>query len=1049
MSPAVSFQPLLPFEEETAVRAAPPRSSVPEPATPRPSAGAGESALVEALAAYCRTHPLDEKVLVAPTLAIGHQTLECVAVSGTPWVRLRVETPRTLAHGLVGAALSREGARLLSRAQALALVERACGEALGPASYFRELAARPGLHRAVWRTLTELRAAGIDPEKLPARAFRDRRKHRGLRAVFRQHAEALAAGRFLDVADVVRRALDALEASGPGPGDATYLLPSGIELAPLERRLVERLAGERLVVLATDPPEDWTRIARRADLFRATGEENEIREVFRRVLAAEIPFDDVEILHTDAAVYPALVYELSREHGVPCTFAGGIPASYARPGRAALAFFDWIAQDFAAEALREALASGTLRASAGAPGDDATSARSVAEALREAEIGWGRDRHRRCLERRILELERPAVRRRDADESPAALARRSEWRARRLEAAKAARAFVARALDLAPLSLDEPTDLRALAHSSREFVAEFARVADELDGTAKTALDALFSEFEELAPERLEARSAVARLRDAVAGLSIDADRPRPGHLHVAAYAAGGWSGRRRTFLVGLDDARHPGRDLEDPILLDEERRRINEELPKPALALKRDDPREAAGALRSCLARLRGELTASYSSFGLRDLSQAGEPAPSPFFLELFRESAARPDADYGDLAQALPAACGFVPPPDRALDETEWWLARRAAGGPIAAGVLAAHPWLADGDRAEAARASDAFTEFDGWVKGGTPELDPRSAGADPFSASRIQALASCPFSFFVRHVLRVEPPRDVTREPMQWLDPRDRGTLLHEVFRNFFERLAGAGEKPDPARHAKMLQEIADAAIADWRERVPPRSRIAFDEQRDEILFACRTLLARESEHCRDVTPRYFEVPFGIERAGADRGIASPDPVPIALGGGASFRLRGSVDRIDVAPDGTFQVWDYKTGYVWGIKDGSGLRGGRQIQPSLYAMAVDALLARAAIPGRVSRSGYFYPGRKGEGQRITARTDPAETRDVLTRLFDLLRDGLFAHAADEKDCRRCDLVSVCGGSGRAAERAERKLAATELPVLVRFREIHAEDD
>ena len=102
------------------------------------------------------------------------------------------------------------------------------------------------------------------------------------------------------------------------------------------------------------------------------------------------------------------------------------------------------------------------------------------------------------------------------------------------------------------------------------------------------------------------------------------------------------------------------------------------------------------------------------------------------------------------------------------------------------------------------------------------------------------------------------------------------------------------------------------------------------------------------------------------------------------------------------MDEAPDGTFEVWDYKTGSTWSVREGAGLRGGRQIQPALYAMAFDALLARAGIPGRVSRTGYFFPGRKGEGQRIVrCRWTPGRTRDVLDRLFDLLAAGMFPHA------------------------------------------------
>jgi ATP-dependent helicase/nuclease subunit B len=1036
MSLPVPFQPELPFDAE------------PEPAPAR------EPRLVETLARICREHPLESKILVAPSLAIGHGIAERLARGGTPWINLRVETVRTLAHALVGPDLAREGLRLLSRAQALALVEQACAEVLGPDSYFGELADRPGLHRALQSTLDELRAAGLDPARLPAAAFSDRQKHRELQDVFRRHAALLDQARCVDANAVLRRAVRALETGRPAEDGSTYLVCAPAELSALERQFLEKLSAGRSLAVEDDPPDAWAEVARGARLFRATGEENEIREVFRRIQLEKIPFDDVELLHTDPAVYPALAWELSREHEVPCTFSGGIAVGFTRPGRAALAFLDWIGQGFAADVLREALASGalTLERLDGAPAAGAGSL-AVARILRRARLGWGRQRHLQVLDRFVAELERPPARsREEADEDPAEVSRRADARARDLEAASRAQRFLERALALAPASLEGTCDLPGLARGARTFVAELARSGDDLDGTARTALDVLFREFEELASLPISVASAVERLRDAVAGLAVGADRPRPGRLHVAFFAQGGFSGRRRTFLLGLDEGRHPGPDLEDPILLDTERRRINEDLPAPVLTLLRDRPRETASALRACVARLRGRVWAGYSCFDLRNLSQAGEPAPSPFFLELYRAQSGLAAADYRDLFRALPPASGFVPTAEAALDGTEWWLAQVAAAPdrPQAGRwVRAAYPWLANGDRAEQARESDEFTPWDGWIRSGTPELDPRRNGK-PVSASRIQELAKCPFAYFVRDVLRIRPPEDPERDPAVWLDPRSRGSLLHEVFKDFFEEITAAGQRPEVARHQARLEALAQERIARWRERVAPPSELAFALQRDDILFACRTLLAHEEEHCRDIVPRFFEVPFGMAREARQSraGVASQDPVDIPAGRGARLQLRGSIDRVDEAADGTFHVWDYKTGSAWGIAEGRGLRGGRQVQPALYAQAFEALLARAGRPGKVSRSGYFLPGRRGEGQRIVLPFDPSETGDVLRRLCDLVAAGMFPHALSENDCTNCDFESICGGAEKASRRAERKIEKSVDAVLAAFREIHARE-
>ncbi len=363
----------------------------------------------------------------------------------------------------------------------------------------------------------------------------------------------------------------------------------------------------------------------------------------------------------------------------------------------------------------------------------------------------------------------------------------------------------------------------------------------------------------------------------------------------------------------------------------------------------------------------------------------------------------------------------------------------------------MRASFPWLEDGRRAEEARASEIVHRL-GRLG---PRRDARARSApergEPFSASRIEALARCPFAYFLKYVLRIAPPDDLERDPTRWLSPLDEGTLLHETFRIFFERITEAAERPEAARHRAVIEAIAEERIAEWKERIPPRSRVAFDGQRESIFFACRTLLALEEAHCRTAAPRFFEVPFGRPREAATSraAVASADPVEIRLPGGRPFLLRGSIDRVDEAPDGTFHVWDYKTGALRGIREGVGLRGGRQVQPVLYALAFEALLERAGRPGRVSRSGYFFPGRKGEGQRISSSPDPSQAGDVIGRLFDLLAAGMFPHAASERDCRYCDFEPICGGARPAAELSKSKLANAAEPALVAFREIHAEEE
>jgi ATP-dependent helicase/nuclease subunit B len=947
-----------------------------------------------------------------------------------------------LAHGLVGPALVKEGLTLISRAQALALVEQACSQALGQDSYFGRIKDRPGLHRALQSTLDELRAAGISAERLPVRAFPDSRKAAELAAILEHYERVLQTGKFVDRPGVLRRAI--AQASSLPARSAWYLLPSYLDLSSAERELVEKISGERLIPISSEPPGEWRPVARTAHLFRAVGEENEIREVLRRLLAKRIRFDDAELLYTDPKTYPALIYEITEQHGIACTFAGGIAVNFSRPGQAAVGLLSWISRNFEEAELRNVVAAGAIDIPGTETGErESVASVEAARVLRAAAIGWGRERHLACVGRLITELEKPEdIRRERSADDPQSAARRAARRTKTLAAAKAVQRFLERSLRSIPPTESGTLELPALAHALFQLVGEFGRVASEFDASSREGLQRLFSELEALPATPLPVSEAAQRLIDAVHDLHVDSDRPRPGALHVSDYRSGGFSGRQNTFIVGLDDRRHPGSGIQDPVLLDEERRDINESVRPHALAIRGDRPTENTLALQVCVARLSGEVTFSFSGW---NLLQGSDQFPAPFLLEAHREACGEPGADYTQLSRSLPPAAGFLPNASDALDETEWMLSRLRdfPGGAAADSVRAAFPSLADGRTARLERASERFTLFDGRIGPIGNELDPR-ANREPISASRIQTLARCPYAYFLHDVLGLAPPDELESDPRQWLDPMALGSLLHDVFHRFFTQISARGETPSVTRHTRELDQIAERAVAVWRERVPPRSTAAFTLCREAIAIACRTLLREEEEHCRTVIPRYFEVPFGMPRAPIDSDLASSEPVEISLGTSQRFRLRGRIDRIDEAPDGSFHVWDYKTGGTGSVAEQNGVHGGRQVQFVLYAAATEQLLARAGKVARVSRSGYFFPGQKGQGQRIEPRLEPDETRRVVNVLFDLMGSGTFPHTPLEDDCTICDFRGVCGNVAEVAEQARLKIERSDVGELSAFNAI-----
>ncbi|HET7706758.1 MAG TPA: hypothetical protein VFM36_11765, partial [Thermoanaerobaculia bacterium] len=196
--------------------------------------------MIERLAALCREHLLKEKILVAPSLAIGHQIADAVAHSGTPWVNLRVETIRTLSDAVAGFALASEGITVLSRAQALSIIERVCDRVLGSATYFAALADRPGLHRAIQKSIEDLGHAGLTPADLKAESFEDRRKADDIARVLEGYQQEMAARKYIDRLGVIERATKMVRRRS----DAIWLVIDDVELTRAEDRVLRAAAGE-------------------------------------------------------------------------------------------------------------------------------------------------------------------------------------------------------------------------------------------------------------------------------------------------------------------------------------------------------------------------------------------------------------------------------------------------------------------------------------------------------------------------------------------------------------------------------------------------------------------------------------------------------------------------------------------------------------------------------------------------------------------------------------------------------------------------------------
>jgi RecB family exonuclease len=173
---------------------------------------------------------------------------------------------------------------------------------------------------------------------------------------------------------------------------------------------------------------------------------------------------------------------------------------------------------------------------------------------------------------------------------------------------------------------------------------------------------------------------------------------------------------------------------------------------------------------------------------------------------------------------------------------------------------------------------------------------------------------------------------------------------------------------------------------------------------------------------------------------------------EPVPINLSGGRQVRLRGRIDRIDLIGDGvvkTFAIWDYKTGSTWGYERAKPFQQGRILQPYLYLTMVTHRLRASVDPDSVvSYFGFFFPGAKARGERITWSQDVlAPGQEILEQLVEIVRSGAFLATNDEADCKYCNCLGICGDVKAVVAASQTKLDIPGIEILTPLRSLRRE--
>ena len=988
----------------------------------------------------CNKFSLTEKILITPDYRLGREVLKALSRTGTPWVNFRMATASSLAGEAAENIIKEKKLKRVSGAGIMAIVEDIFYSLSdsNKLKYFKKHETNSGIINALTGVIMELRTKGIHPSGIKGEYLTKADKALDIEMIFSEYEKKLKEKGLIDKAGLTRLAIDELK-NVPRRADRKYIIFSRYYMSGLEREFIETLAGGDVTaisdgeVFGVKPPKGlwktslpgkkekkvqargqlaWVYEPEKAkgeisgdilEIFASRGYREEIKEIFRRIELKGEPFDEAEIIYTDAADYVREIKLFAEKLGVPVTFSEGMPASGTRPFRAVTGFLEWVKQDFLELYLRRVLVSGDIRSGekAGVSNEDMS---GLGHLLKISGVGWSRHRYDKVLAKKEKEFFKKADKPSGDEEAD------NVSRYRKM----AQDAGLLRKICLGLLALipgpgsDGQIVLADMCRGVSIFLEKYAVSSSSEDEAFIEEALKRCAVIGELGRKRILPQEAADKLLGTFATIKVGSSDPKPGHIHVSHYKHGARSARTNTFLVGLDEIRFPGRRSEDPVLLDSERRKISSDL-----EVSSDNIGKNIYDMASLLSGIRGSFTASFSMYSVKEERNV---FPSSLLLQLFRLKTAKADADYEEMMSVLSKEGSFreeykdLP----ALDVTERWTRILSDKGVMKDGLEAVndiYPWIEKGLKADEARESAEFTEYDGNIGEYGKELDPRGREDAVLSCSKLEKAAGCPFKYFLSNVLGIEKPEETEKDITSWLNPMQKGSLLHEVFENFTIEMRKIGGRIDEERGKAIAENILTEITEKYKEDVPPPNEMVYlfelEKMRKDIEIFLKT------NRKLGTLPVHEELEFGTK---------DNAPVKIYLSGGEYFLLRGIIDRLDKVSAHEYHVWDYKTGSAYKYKRRQYLDGGEQLQHALYASAAETILkeSKEDTQAVVTRSGYLLTSEKAseEGKGVIFWRDPSKKhiwQEALKLLFDIIAMGGFLATPKDK-CSFCDYSVMC---------------------------------
>ncbi len=464
--------------------------------------------------------------------------------------------------------------------------------------------------------------------------------------------------------------------------------------------------------------------------------------------------------------------------------------------------------------------------------------------------------------------------------------------------------------------------------------------------------------------------------------------------------------------VCGMAEGAFPARRSDDTLLPDRERRVVGHDL--PARSDRSGDDHRAllavlAAAKETLLLCPRGDLRRAADRSPSRWLlDYVGEPEVVPSFVAGLRRTAFPAHAQDYDTRRLLDWH------DSKNRDASRWSQLSQIP-------EVQNRPELRRGIEMRRARMSSKLTRFDGNLSAGKlrgAELSRPDIDGTTLSASRLESWARCPHAYFIRYVLRVNPVDDSDDDYR--ISAVERGSLVHRILELWLKEAIAEDTVPEPVQHwpepqqARLL-ELAAQECDKFAARGLVGRQLYWQHDRRQITGDLVRFLEfdEEKRSLYSSKPARAELNFGLP------GSAS-GPVSIEIAKERSVNVRGSIDRVDITPDGGLLVIDYKTGSAKAyekLSPDDPTLGGQHLQLVIYDLAARELLEVSQSAS--GQGAYWFISTKGQFNDFGYPTDLARQQvlEAVNTIIDGIGEGLFPLHPDEPSgqpwvsCDFCD--------------------------------------